>query len=62
MSRLASSRCKVPARYRQKQREQKRDADLRLFFTLGEGYVSRHIEDPEGSQRWVETGIWEAIA
>jgi len=52
----------VPARYRQKQREQKRDADLRLFFTLGEGYVSRHIEDPEGSQRWVETGIWEAIA
>ena len=49
---------KMPARYRQKERERKRAEDIAFARRLGPGYISRHEEDPEGSAAWVETGIW----
>ena len=48
----------MPDRYYQKAREQRRDREI--AYATKCGFRSRHIEDPEGSARWVETGIWEA--
>jgi hypothetical protein len=56
-----SNHAKKPPRYYQKRREAKRAEHIALCRRLGEGYIiSRHEDDPEGSQRWVETGRWEA--
>lgn len=50
-------KAKMPHRYHQKRREAKREDDIALAHRLGG--ESRHEADPEGSQRWVETGIWK---
>ena len=55
---MNSPKSKMPVRYYQKTREAKRAENIRLAHLLGG--VSRHEEDPEGSARWIETGIWEA--
>jgi len=47
---------KMPTDYRQKRREVKRREDIGLAVRLG--MVSRHLEDPKGSEEWVRTGIW----
>jgi hypothetical protein len=52
-----SNGIKMPKRYRQKERERKRDSDVRLAAALG--FKSRHLTDPKGSRRWIETGIWD---
>jgi hypothetical protein len=53
---------KIPARYYQKRREDKRAADIAFCCRLGAGYISRHEEDPEGSEFWVEHGYWPVNA
>ena len=52
-----SNKVKMPERYHQHARELKRELDLAHATHLGR--KSRHEEDPEGSQRWIETGRWE---
>lgn len=47
---------KMPADYHQKRREVQRREEIGLAVRLGK--VSRHLEDPKGSEEWVRTGIW----
>ena len=47
---------KMPDRYYQKAREQKRDESI--AFATKHRFACRHMVDPEGSAAWVETGIW----
>ena len=51
-----SPKSKMPKDYYQKRRQAKRDADV--AFAQKVGGFSRHLEDSEGSQKWIETGIW----
>lgn len=51
-----SPKSKMPKDYYRKQRERRRDAEVALANRLGG--LSRHVEDPAGSQAWIETGIW----
>lgn len=53
-----SNGVKMPRGYRQKQREARRERERALARIFG--CLSRHDVDREGSQRWVETGRWEA--
>jgi hypothetical protein len=47
---------KMPERYYQKQREARRAKAMDWARAIGR--KSRHDEDPEGSNFWVEHGYW----
>jgi len=52
----AIRKARMPKDYHRKNREAKRTEQIAR--AKRRGLPCRHLEDPKGSQRWVETGRW----